>query len=238
MNGWERISSRGKQGWNTLLDWLFSPKCPFCHHLLDEGEAGFCAACQKSLPWALGEQREQKPENLDGCVSPLFYREGVRSAVHRFKFYGRAEYAKVFAPLMAQCVLDHWRETTFDLVTWAPLSRRRLRKRGYDQAGLLAKEVGRQLGLPVEATLRKCRHTPAQSRQADSTARRENVSGAYAPLPGRTWEGKRILLVDDVVTSGSTLGECARVLRTAGAGEVWAVTLARAGKVKNSGGNL
>lgn len=223
---------------DAVLDLLFPPKCPFCHRLLGKGEAGFCAKCQAELPWALGKEGEQKPEFTAGCVSPLYYREGVRQAVHRFKFHGRAEYAKVFAPLMAQSVRDNWAEETFDLVTAVPLHWRRRRARGYDQAQLLAEEVGRLLDVSAQITLKKIRHTPAQSGQADHEARRVNVLGAYGVRKGQDLAGKRVLLVDDVVTSGATLSECARTLRTAGAKEVWCVTLARAGEEKKSGGNL
>lgn len=222
---------------DAVLDLLFPPKCPFCHRLLAKGEVGFCAKCQAELPWALGKQGEQKPEFTAGCVSPLYYREGVRQAVHRFKFYGRAEYAKVFAPLMAQSVRDNWPEENFDLVTAVPLHWRRRRARGYDQAQLLAEEVGRLLGVPAQVTLKKIRHTPAQSGQSDHEARRVNVLGAY-DVNGKEFAGERVLLVDDVVTSGATLSECARTLRTGGVKEVRAVTLARAGEEKKFGGNL
>lgn len=215
---------------DRLFDLLFPPKCPFCHRVMDRGEALYCPACQKDLPWAAGKQGEQEAEFAAGCRSPLFYKDGVREAVHRYKFQSCPGYAKAFGLLVAQAVGDGWPEVAFHLVTWVPLSKQRLRKRGYDQARLLAEEVGERLCLPVGNTLRKVRHTPAQSGQEGEASRRANVLGAYTLAEGAEVRGKTLLLVDDVVTTGATLSECARILRTAGAKEVYCVTLARAGK--------
>lgn len=213
---------------DKLLDLLFPPKCPFCHRLLREGEEYWCSRCQRELPWAAGPAGQRELEFLSGCVSPLFYRDQVREGVHRYKFQNRPGYAGSFGLLMSQSVRDAWPDAAFEAVTWVPLSKRRLRRRGYDQARLLAEAVSERLGLPCVSTLVKARHTPAQSLQADGGSRRANVLGAYATAPGADLAGKTLLLCDDVVTSGSTLSECARVLRTAGAARVYAVTLARA----------
>jgi len=212
---------------DRFLDLLFPPKCPFCHHVLADEEQGFCSRCQSTLPWCVGTAGEQKPEFLSGCVSPLYYRDFVREGIHRFKFSNRPGYAGVFGMLLSQAAGDAWKEVSFDLVTWVPLSKRRLRSRGYDQARLLAEQTARHLGLPVMGTLVKVRHTGAQSLLSSESTRRANVLGAYAPLTGTDLTGKTVLLCDDVVTTGATLSECARILRTAGAKEVYAVTLAR-----------
>lgn len=211
-----------------LLALLFPPKCPFCHRLLPDGAGPLCPRCQQSLPWTGGHDRERAVEFTAGCVSPLLYRDSVRESVHRFKFGSCPGYAALYGTLMAQAVTDRWPDTRFDAVTWVPLSRRRRRRRGYDQARLLAEAVAGQLGVPALPLLVKCRHTPAQSLQADEAGRRVNVLNAYRLLPGAQPEGRTLLLCDDVVTTGSTLSECARILRTAGAGAVHAVTLARA----------
>lgn len=212
---------------DAVLDLLFPPRCPFCDKLLKEGERLLCASCQGSLPWTEGAQGEQRVEFVDCCVSPLWYRDKVCTAFRQFKFRGRRDHARTYGTLMAQCVEDRL-AGRYDLVTYAPVSRRRLRKRGYDQTALLAKEMGRVLGCPPVRTLNKCRHTRAQSGLEDDGARRANVLGAYRLRKNADVAGKRILLVDDIVTTGATLSECARILRTAGAAEIVCVTLARA----------
>jgi ComF family protein len=168
----------------------------------------------------------------DGCISPLAYRGAVPGAVQRYKFLGASAYHESFGLLVAQCIQDHLPEEV-DELTWAPLSRKRLRERGYDQAQRLARQAGRTLNLPVFPTLEKVRHTKPQSGLEDEESRKANALGAYRLRPDAAVEGKRLVLVDDVVTSGATLCECARCLKQGGAAKVWCVTLARAGSGKN-----
>lgn len=209
-----------------ILDLLYPPKCPFCGHLLEKGDL-LCPDCRRDLPWLSGPAGEKTVELTGGCVSVLEYDDRVKKAVHGFKFHGKSARSEVFGLLIAQCVREH--ELTADLVTWPPLSKKRLRKRGYDQAQLLAEKVGKELGLPVVRTLEKA-HRPAQSGLDGEAQRRANVLGAYSAINAETFQGKRLLLIDDVVTTGSTLSECAKVLRLAGAEGVVCATLAKAGK--------
>lgn len=209
------------------LDLLFPLRCPFCQRLLEEDEELLCADCQEQLPWTLGRQGERTGEFFETCVAPLWYRDQVREAFHRYKFSGHQGYAKPFGTLMAQCVSDRL-AGRFDLITWAPLSRWRRWKRGYDQAQLLAREMGRALEMPVVPLLKKVRHTQPQSGLEGEAERKANALDAYRIRPEVQVAGRRVLLVDDIVTTGSTLSECARILRTAGSGEVVCATLAMA----------
>lgn len=213
---------------SELLDLLFPPKCPFCGKLLENGQALLCPECQRDLPWALGAQGERKGEFFTLCTAPLWYRDEVRASHHRYKFSGVRAYTRPYAELMAQCVADRL-AGKFDVITWVPISRRRLRKRGYDQSRLLAKALAHKLDMPCQGLLKKVRHTKAQSGLKGESERRGNVLGAYEMCSGVQVAGRRILLVDDVITTGATMSECARVLRTAGATQVLCVTLAMAG---------
>ena len=168
---------------DDLLDLLFPPKCPFCQSILETPADPVCPACQKSLPWLVGRAGERKVDFTRGCCSPLAYGGAVREAVHRYKFSGVRAYARPFGLLMAQCVQDR-PEMAADLVTWAPLSRKRRRERGYDQGELLARAMAKRLGLPAVPTLVKARHTQPQSGLDSAEARRANALGAYALLPG------------------------------------------------------
>ena len=210
----------------VLLDLLYPTKCPFCGRVLERGEEGWCASCQEELPWAEpGDMRAV--DFCDACLSPLWYRDGVRDAMHRYKFGGGRGHAQLFGLLMAQCLQDRWTRP-IDLITWAPLHPKRRRKRGYDQAELLARRVGELTGLTVESTLEKVRATAVQSQTVEDEGRRANVKDAYRALPGLDLAGNRIVLIDDVVTSGATLSECAAALRQAGASSVVGLTFARA----------
>lgn len=212
----------------ALLDLLFPPKCPFCQRLLHDPRAPLCSNCQASLPWLTGRAGERRVDFTQGCWSPLAYQAQVREAVQRYKFAPAPAYGRPFGLLMAQCARDQGVEA--ELVTWAPLSKKRRRKRGFDQGELLARTVGECLALPVLPLLEKSRHTVPQSSLPDGAARRANALGAYSLLPGRRIEGGRVLLVDDVVTSGATLSECARLLCQGGAKQVLCLTLAQAGE--------
>lgn len=211
----------------ALLDLLFPPKCAFCGALLADGEEGFCARCQQTLPWTTKEEPPKRCAGLSQCLSPLWYQDVVRSSFHRYKFSGRTVCAGTYGRLMAQCVLDRL-EGEFDLLTWVPLSKKRRRHRGYDQSLLLAQAMAEELGREVTPVLRKVRDTRAQSSLEQEDLRHGNVKGVYAVLCPELVDGKRILLTDDIVTTGSTLSECAQTLLAAGAGHVSAVTLARA----------
>lgn len=129
--------------------------------------------------------------------------------------------------MVAQCVHDHL-AGKYDLITWVPLSEKRKKERGYDQAFLLASAAALELNDVAVETLRKGRDNAAQSGLEGEAERRANVLGAYQPVDPELVEGKRVLIIDDVVTTGSTLSECARMLRSMGASDVVCATLARA----------
>ncbi|OUN24164.1 amidophosphoribosyltransferase [Flavonifractor sp. An82] len=210
-----------------VLDLLFPPKCVFCGKVLDTGEDGLCARCQRELPWLTDGEAELTGEFFCLCAAPLRYQDKVRDSVRRYKFKGRRGYYKLYGRLVAQCIHDHL-AGRYDLITWVPLSPQRKKERGYDQAFLLASAAALELGEVAVETLRKDRNTEAQSGLTEEAQRRANVLGAYSPVDPSLVEGKRVLIIDDVVTTGSTLSECARVLRTMGAEDVVCAALARA----------
>ena len=143
-----------------------------------------------------------------------YYKDDVRKSIHRFKFGNTRGYADVYARLL-------------------PVSGLRRLKRGYDQTELIAKALARDLGMPATAVLKKIRHTPPQSGIRDAAQRRANVLGAYIVRNRQDLTGKRIILLDDVLTTGATASECARVLVTAGAKEVCFAAVAVASDDKN-----
>ena len=152
----------------------------------------------------------------------------MRRAILRLKFQGARFLAVPLGRSLAMKVLvTH--PAGFDYLTWVPVSDKRKRKRGYDQSLLLAKALGEELGMEPKPLLKKVRDNPAQSGLSPEK-RRGNVSGVYAPVGEIDLTGKRVLLIDDVFTTGSTAEECARVLREAGAGAVHCAAVAAAQK--------
>lgn len=208
-----------------LLDLLYPPKCAFCGALVSKERHGCCKKCEKRLPFA------KNGGCMNGnfftvCLSPLYYEREVQDALLRYKFQRKSAYCEPFGILLAKCV-EEFLEEDIDFVTWVPLSRKRLKKRGYDQAQLLAEQLALQLDLPCFPALKKVIHTSPQSRAGGIEQRRANISGAYQALNQQAVFGKKILLVDDIVTTGSTFSECARILGMAGAERVCCVALAR-----------
>ena len=200
---------------SLLLDLLFPPKCPFCRKVLDT--PGVCPDCLKTLPWIDDAHavRELEPGLL--CAAPLWYTGSVREGLRRFKFHNAVGAAGPMGGLLAQCAAEHF-SGRFDTVTWAPVSARRLRRRGYDQARLLAEHACALWGVKPVCLLRKIRDNPAQSSLDSAGLRWRNTRRVYRPAGD--CEGRRILLIDDICTTGATLSACAGVLRAAGAAEV------------------
>ena len=209
----------------VLLDLLYPPRCVFCRALTTTaGGERICPECRETLPWT-EDGAEKYGEAFSVCVAPLYYRDNVRESLHRYKFGGAAGYAETYGPLLAECVRTKLRGG-YDLVSWVPLSRKRLRERGYDQAKLLAAATARALGEPLVPTLEKQVDVAKQSAAGGAEQRRANIAGAYrVPYP-ETVAGKRVLLIDDIVTTGVTLSECAKTLRAAGAAAVVCAALA------------
>lgn len=208
-----------------LMDLVFPPRCAFCRKVLKRGEVGMCAVCGSQLPrTSHGDSRTG--DFFTVCVSPLFYEDQVRESILRFKFKEATGYTQLYGRLMAECVRREL-EGRYDLITWVPLSSRRLKKRGYDQAMLLAMAAALELEDVAVETLVKHTDVPAQSGVGSQEKRRANISGVYRATDPELIQGKRILLIDDIITTGATLSECARVLRQAGAAEVLCCTLAR-----------
>ena len=204
---------------------LYPWKCVFCESVLKDTD--ICRECEEKLPYTVGDSAAQKFPFIDKCVSPLYYKDKVRASVHRYIFGGCSAYSRRYAALMSDCVENNLDCRSIDVISWIPLSKKRLRQRGYDQARLLAEEIAAKTGLPCRQLLQKVKNNSAQSLTRDAKQRRENVAGVYALDDGADVSGLRILLVDDVVTTGATMSEAARILRKAGAKSVFGVTLAR-----------
>ena len=154
----------------------------------------------------------------------------------RYKFRSTPGAAGILGDLLAECAAERF-AGEFDAVTYVPVSRKRLRRRGYDQSRLLAEHACRRWDTEPMPLLRKITDNPAQSSLSGAAARRANVLGVYDSAGD--CRGKRVLLIDDIVTTGETLKECARVLKGAGAADVLALTLARTrekGEPSPSGG--
>ena len=215
-----------------LLHLLFPPKCTLCKSLLKKNETDFCHHCRTHTPEVLRTKRNIP--FIAQWTAVWYYKDDVRKSIHRFKFGNARSYADAYARPLAVKLQEEGISDRFDLMTWVPTSPLRRFTRGYDQAELLTKALSKELGRSPLPLLKRIRHTPPQSRLRDASARRANIQGAYRAIASQKLSGMRVLLLDDVVTTGATASECARVLLTAGVKEVTFAAVAAANHDKTN----
>ena len=202
---------------------LFPRKCILCRRLLQRTELDICGTCREDTePW---HNDKRKLQFLDSFVAVWYYEGYVRRALLRFKFSRARHLASGLGRRMALRVAQELPDGV-DVITWVPVSFFRRLRRGYDQGQLLANAVGKELGIPVRAALRKTKNNKAQSSLRGVSQRRANVMGVYRVTDPGAVHGKRVLLIDDVLTTGATAGECARMLRAAGVKEIHCAAIA------------
>ena len=209
---------------NALLKLLFPPKCMLCGMPLREDEE-ICGQCRQKVLLNTSTPRVEKGAFFHKAAAGLWYETNVREAIHGLKYREKQHYARPLARVMVYAY-QHKIGEECDLIAFVPTNPSTLRERGYDQAQLLAEALSEMLDLPWVSALEKTRETrPMHGLKPDE--RRANVLGAYRVCcEDGLLKGKRVLLVDDILTTGSTLSECARMLRTAGAERVFGLCAA------------
>lgn len=219
-----------------MLRLLYPPKCVFCDAVVDNDRFAVCESCSGEIPHntracsvcgtpldtVFGDllclRCRKRKRAFSRAYVPLIYKDKVRKGILSFKFRARRASAKTFAGYMLLKIRELEGQRP-DIITFVPMHFIRRGMRGYNQAELLARALGEMMNVPVKPTLRKTKHTVPQSKQ-HGRERRGALRGMYALRKDADVKGKKILLVDDVITTGTTLGVCARILKTAGAGEV------------------
>jgi ComF family protein len=223
---------------SRLLDLLFPVRCAGCG-VVGELFCGACRACVQPIPQPICPRcgrPAQDARRCDRCCGADFHVAAVRAAavyaeplsriIHAFKYDRQPALGAPLGGLLA----DYWcsRPVTVDVVIPVPLHRQRQRERGFNQAQLLAEELCRNAGLPLlqPGLLTRQRNTRQQV-HLGRDERQDNVAGAFL-WSGPELGGASALLIDDVMTTGATLEACGAALHAAGAGRVWALTVARA----------
>ena len=163
--------------------------------------------------------------NIDGIRSPYRFDGVIREAIHEFKYKNIKAIAKFLASLLVTYLTAY--PLPGDVLVPVPLSRQRLKKRGYNQSNILAKELSKLILLPViDNCLIRIKDSPPQARTENVAERHKNVTGAFT-CQDDSFNGKRVLLLDDVCTTGATLDACALALKNSNVISVWGITLAR-----------
>ena len=234
----------------AVLDLLFPPLCHACKAFIPQaGELLICPSCLDKISFLVSPlctacgtpfATEHGHDHVCGscllhpphhvCRSATMLAGPVQDLIHRFKYGSRVHLSHPLGILIALTLQPFSTEAAPDLIVPVPLHRKRLRQRGYNQSQLIGKVLGKRWKVPLEiGNLRRTRWTDPQT-GLDATDRVTNVSGAFAVKDGKRLAGKRVLLVDDVLTTGSTMRACAEALFEADVAAVFAVTVARGGQ--------
>lgn len=227
------ITARLVYNWQSWLDLATPPRCLFCAAATDG--AGCCDGCRADLPWnriacpgcalpstsgSLCPRCLRRPRRFDSAWSAFVLAAPVHGGLLGLKYHARFVQARVLGELMAQALRAR-SEPLPDLLLPVPLHWRRLMSRGYNQALLLARQIGARLDLPIDPRSLH-RHGAGRDQIGQSAgARRANLRGVFSA--SASLKGRHVALVDDVMTTGATFDELARVCRRAGASriEVW-----------------
>ncbi|MCH5299181.1 MAG: ComF family protein [Ruminococcus sp.] len=206
---------------STLVRIFYPQRCPYCNCVIEHNMIQ-CEVCAKQMP---ARYFQNFAKGGYPCYSPFFYQGIFATAVKRFKFHNFSQYASQLAVPLAASIMDMKNDVAFDLVTYVPMHPSRERKRGYNQSKLLAREVSKLIGIECADLLEKVKNNPEQHKCTSSKERKENVKGVFSVVDKQAVKGKNILVIDDILTSGYTLGECCRVLSKAGGRVIQCATL-------------
>ena len=231
---WAQCSALITHSSALITDLVYPRRCAGCHRFGDF----FCADCRARLAPRLGchcgcGRPLSGPGRCPSCqaqplgvtiLSPYLFEDPLRQAIHALKYQSQHRLAKPLGQLLAEFAISQG--VTGDLIVPVPLHPARQRQRGFNQAERLARPLSGRLAIPIVAGLRRPQSGPAQVRTVSAEARRANVRDAFAPGDAPV-AGQRVLLIDDVATTGATLAAGAAVLRRAGAQSVIGLTLAR-----------
>jgi ComF family protein len=229
----------------TVIELFYPSNCVGCGYPQSPGEQ-LCHGCRKGLTRITFPFCQSCSRPFEGVFSAEFrcpscadrdlgfecavatFRAGglLRELIHRFKYSGQYHLRTLLAELLMEGFADERLRNPIDLIVPVPLHPTRQRERGYNQSEALSQIVSKKRGIPMSNALKRQIPTETQT-QFDRKRRMQNLRNAFILRENSDVHGKSLLLLDDILTTGSTLAECAQVLRNAGAGSIRAVTVAR-----------
>lgn len=203
-----------------IAHYFYPNRCPLCNKVILADEK-FCEKCKEKFP-----EFVIKSCAIGGipCVSPFFYCDNFAKAVRRLKFNNRTQFAYALSFPLCEVISKEYSEIKFDCITYVPMHKTKYYKRGYNQAQLLAKHCSQNLNMPLEKLLIKHKNNKEQH-NCTKKEKEKNVRGVYKEADKNIIKGKTVLLIDDVITSGYTLGECCKILYKNGATNICCATV-------------
>lgn len=225
----------------SFLDVIFPPKCICCSAILNAGsEISLCKACAEEIDYYNNcinplDMPEGISTYCDGMICVGKYSEALKNVLRSFKFGSKPQYFRAFGMLLALKVQNTCIHEESNLILPVPMFKSKLKHRGYNQADLMAGYAARVLGIKTRSNLLiKTADTKSQS-SLTREERLKNLDGHFTVVDTKAVEGKRILLVDDIITTGSTINECSKALKQAGADIIIAAVIATTRKSNGNG---
>lgn len=209
--------------WNSLVT-LPDPFCPYCKSLMEPGDlkCSFCESAGK-----ISENNKLLSAGSMGMVRSLGrFDDYYKELIHQFKYRKRIPLGKRLGQRLGETINGDSDFLNSDLLIPVPLHKSRYRERGFNQSEIVAEEIGKITGLSVLKNVLKRKKNTKDQTNLSFQQRAENVRGAFVVTEPELINGKKIILVDDVITTGATLSECARMLKQAGAEKILGITIA------------
>lgn len=209
-----------------VVSLFFPRRCAYCGGVVGARQSA-CDECSKELNAGVYE-KEIALENggVMRVISAYAYTGKVRNAIRDYKFNGRRRYGENFAIAIKDVILNECLGEKFDIITSVPLSKQGRRERGYNQSEVVARQVGKMLEIPYCEAIKKVKNNHKQHKLGKKD-REINVKNVYSAANEKVIYGKKILLCDDIITTGNTLKECAQELIKCGCIKVISVTIAQ-----------
>jgi len=212
-----------------IFDLIFPPKCIFCNKMLNYGaKICVCENCRLKIPYINNKTLNLIKLNnyFDDIICICEYSGIIKEALIKYKFFNKPSFGKTFAQLIYDSAIENSQLEKLDVITSVPLHPKKEQKRGYNQSHLISKHLGSLLKIEVNKNLiKRIKNTNSQS-LLNRAERLKNVKDAFIVTDKDQVKGKSILVLDDILTTGTTINECCKVLKKAGAAKVIAATVA------------
>lgn len=208
-----------------ILSIFFPPRCPFCNEIISSDEV-ICKSCKEKIKCKnFKDVITTRTGKTFISISPFSYEEPIRTAIHKFKFRGMKHYSILFGKYLTDILKENYDINKIDYITSVPLHRVRKRERGFNQSEVFGREISRLTGIKYIEVLEKSKKNKVQH-ELNLSERTENVKDVYKVIDSEILKDKTVIICDDILTSGNTMAECAKVIFEAGAKNVIGATIA------------
>jgi len=227
---------------DIILDIVFPPRCPICNELISQGKIGTCDSCEGLLsfveePYCLkcGKPIEDEKEEYCGDCKKrrhffdegravLIYDEHMSKSIYRFKYNGKQEYARFYGKIIYERLVRKIKQWNPDVIIPVPIHKSRMKKRGFNQAFLIAKELSKYSNIPVDNHILIRKIPTKVMKNLDAKERENNLKKAFIVVKNSV-KLNSVVIIDDIYTTGSTVDAISRVLREAGVSKIYFITV-------------